>query len=818
MMSGFLILGCTTTQATQKAADSAATATAANKPSDDKNGMKPYKEVVKDEMESDEGLFTVHRDGQTLLYEIPNDLLEKELLLVSRISRTADDIGYGGEKSNTQVVRWQRHDDNVLLRIVSYENVADEDEPIYQAVLNSNFEPIIKSFAIKALNEDSSGVVIDVSALFTDDVPNLGLQKSRRDRFKVRRLDKTRSFINSVKSYPKNIEVKHVLTYEATEPPSNGSTGVISLEMNQSMIMLPEDPMQPRLCDERVGFFSVRLTDYGRDAQKAEQRCYVTRWRLEPKDPEAYARGELVEPVKPIVYYIDPATPEKWRPYLKEGVDDWNRAFEEAGFKNAIMAKDPPTPEEDPEFSPEDARYSVIRYFSSPVQNAYGPHVHDPRTGEILESDIGWFHNVMNLLRNWYFVQTAAINPEARSVKFKDEIMGRLIRFVSAHEVGHTLGFPHNWGSSVAYPVDSLRSPTFTDEMGTAPSIMDYARFNYVAQPGDGVTNLMPDIGIYDKWVTKWGYSWLPDADTPDEAQKMLNEWVVERADDPLYFYGRQGPRIDPRSQNEDLGDDAVKASNYGVDNLKVILDNLVDWTAEDAKNYDDLEELYNNVAGQWNRYIGHVARNVGGFYENFKTYDQDGPVYEVVPEERQRESMAWLNEQVFKTPDWLIEGEVLRRIEGVGSQDRLRRYQVGAVNTLLDPQRLARMMEAEVMMGNDTYTCSEMLADLRAGIWTELGSRASIDPFRRNLQRGYLERLEMLMTQEAPPFPSFFASYGFTNIDVSQSDIRAYVRGELETIKRDANRAVSRGISDSMTRLHLRDVVARIDDILDTD
>ena len=781
------------------------------------NGIKAYSEVITDEAVSDSGLFNVHQIDDKLYYEIPHTLLDTEVLLVSRIAATANNIGYGGMKANTQVLRWQRQHKNILLRVVSYENVADEGKPIYQAVRNSNFEPIVKSFKIEAFNDDSTASVIEVTSLFTDDVPTLGLQKSQRDRFKVRRLDKSRTFVSSAKSFPQNIEVKHVLSYEASEPPSNGSSATISLEMNQSMILLPEDPMRPRLCDKRVGFFSVSMTDYGRDAQKAERRCYVTRWRLEPSDPAAYARGELVEPVKPIVYYIDPATPVKWRPYLKQGVEDWNRAFEEAGFKNAIMAKDPPTPEEDPEFSPEDVRYSVIRYFSSDIQNAFGPHVHDPRTGEILESDIGWFHNVMNLLRNWFFIQTAAINPEARGVKFKDEVMGRLIRFVSAHEVGHTLGLPHNWGSSVAYPVDSLRSPTFTATRGTAPSIMDYARFNYVAQPGDGVTNLMPDVGTYDKWAVKWGYTYLPNAASADAEREVLNQWVVERADDPNYFYGRQGPRIDPRSQNEDLGDDAVKASNYGVANLKVILDNLVEWTAEDAKEYDDLNELYGQVAGQWNRYIGHVARNIGGWYETFKTYDQEGSVYETVPAEHQRAAMQWLNDQVFTTPEWMLNQDVLRRIEGVGAVERIRRYQVGAVNTLLDPQRLSRMMEAEVMAGEDTYTCADMLTDLREGIWSELARGEAIGPFRRNLQRGYLERLEWLMTEEAPPVPSFFASFGLTNVDVSQSDIRAYVRGELATLKRDARRAETR-TRDRMTRLHLQDVQVRIDDILDPD
>ncbi|MFT4606064.1 MAG: hypothetical protein ACI9W4_002810 [Rhodothermales bacterium] len=812
----FFLAGCSTFQKA-KNADSSATAAAdaASKAESDKDddGPKAFSEVIKEDFKSDEGLFNVYRDDQTLYYEIPDSLLGRELLLVTRIAKTADNIGYGGEKANTQVIRWVRVDDKILLRSVSHQNVATEDEPIYQAVVNSNFEPIIQAFDIEAYSKDTTGVVIDVSDLFTTDIPSLGLQRGRRTRYQVRRVDGDRTYITSAASYPKNVEVRHVLTYEASAPPSSSSTGAISLEMAQSMLELPRDPMTPRLCDDRVGFFSVSTTDYSREEQKAQTRCYITRWRLEPKDKAAYARGELVEPIKPIVYYIDPATPQKWRPFLKQGVNDWNRAFEAAGFKNAIMGMDPPTKEEDPEFSPEDSRYSVIRYFASDVQNAYGPHVHDPRSGEILESDIGWYHNVMSLLRNWFFVQTAAVNPEARKVNFDDEVMGQLIRFVSAHEVGHTLGFPHNMGNSYGYPVDSLRSPTFTATHGTAPSIMDYARFNYIAQPGDGVTSFYPNLGEYDDWAAKWGYSWT--GTDPDQEKKDLNAWVVERADDPRFFYGRSGP-IDPRSQTEDLGDDAVYASDLGIENLKLILGNLVEWTAGDAKDYGDLQELYNNVTGQWNRYVGHVSTWVGGMLSTPKTYDQDGPVHEMASEERQRAAMDWLDRQVFTTPEWMLDMDVLRRVEGAGAIDRVRGYQTRAVNRLLDVQRLARMMEAELVL-DDTYTVGEMFSDLRGSVWSELGSGESITVFRRNLQRAHIARLEYLMENEAPPVPSFFASFGYVGVSISQSDIRAYVRGELSEINRDVGRALTR-TRDATTRLHLRDIEARIESVLDSD
>jgi hypothetical protein len=771
--------------------------------------IKKFGDVIKSSAEKDEGLFNVFKQEDKYYYEIPNDMLGREMLLLSRIAKTADGIGYGGEVLNNQTVRWERNDKKVLLRVVSFNNVADESLPIAQAVRNSNFEPIVMSFDIQAYNRDTTGVVIDVTSLFSTDVPTLGLQDNRRRQYQVRRLDPSRSFITSVRSFPRNIEARKVLTYDAGSPPSNSSTGAISLEINHSMYLLPDNPMQTREMDERVGYFAMGQTDYGSDQQFIDRKNYIVRWRLEPKDPAAYLRGELVEPVEPIIFYIDPATPEKWRKWLAQGVDDWQVAFEAAGFKNAIYAKMPPTPEEDPEFSPEDARYTMIRYFASPIQNAYGPHVRDPRTGQILTTSIGWYHNVMQLLRNWFFVQTAASNPAARGVEFDDEVMGELIRFVSAHEVGHTLGLPHNFGNSFAYPVDSLRSPTFTANHGTAPSIMDYARFNYIAQPGDGVTNFYPRVGEYDQWNVKWGYTWFGDMPI-EEQKKVLNQWVVERADDHRFFYGRQtGNPIDPRSQSEDLGDDAMYASELGLKNLEVITNNLMEWVGEEGRNFEQLNELYTQILGQWSRYMGHVTSNVGGVYEDHKTFDQAGAVYTAVPRNIQKRAMTFLDTHAFSAPTWQFNNEILSRVNQATVVESFRARQAAVLTRLTEPARIARLIDYE-RRESGTYGSIEFMDDVRNSIWKELRGTGAINVHRRALQRAYIDRMENLMTQEMP-------SGGFmgpATVNVGQSDIRPLVREQLQTLQREVTRANGR-ISDRATKAHLVDVAARIDNIL---
>ncbi len=813
LLSAATALSC----ATKKPIVPATTGAAANPPAaaGKKDAIKKFGDVITSKAVMHKGLFTVYKDEGKYYYEIPDSILNREMLVVTRFVKTPSGLAsfgqqYGGEQINDQVWKWQRHDKQVFIRVPSYSVIADSTSDMYRSVKNSNLDAVLASFDIKAFNKDTTGVIVDVTDFYNGDIAAISLSDGIRKIYKISGVDNSRSYIDTIKTFPINTEVHTLKTFRAGESPTDNTNASITFELNTSMVLLPKTPMKPRLLDKRVGYFGQTQTDYGTDAQKAQVTAYIHRWRLEPKDEAAYNRGELVEPKKQIVFYIDPATPKKWVPFLIQGVNDWQKAFEAAGFKNAIVAKEAPSAKENPDFSTEDARYSVIRYFASDVENAYGPHVSDPRSGEILESHIGWYHNVMELLRNWYFIQTAAANPAARTAKFTDAQMGELIRFVSSHEVGHTLGLPHNFGSSYAYSVDSLRSKSFTDKHGTAPSIMDYARFNYIAQPGDGVTHFYPQIGEYDNWAIKYGYSWFAGNKKATEEKELLNVWIKEKAGNPLYYFGRQGTSIDPRLQNEDLGDNAMKASTYGIENLKRILPNIEKWTFEKGEPYSNLEELYNEVLFQYYRYMGHVTTNIGGMNENFKTYDQQGAVYDFIKKNLQRDAVLFLNKQIFASPLWLVNGNAISKFDNGVILNRIKAMQVSVLNNVVNPSRLARMYDNAEKNGNSAYSVVELLTDLRSGIF----ENGRPDAFKRNLQRAYIETLKNLLYEDFRGFPSAssaqLAYFGLTPINVAFSDIRPMVRAELKAI--DAN--LPKG-GDALTNAHYTDLRLRIKEAL---
>jgi ribosomal protein S18 acetylase RimI-like enzyme len=767
--------------------------------------IKSYSSVITEDFVTAKGLFTAHKSKSKdiIYFEIPDSILHRDIMVINRLLKSPGNSGmYPGEELDERTIQFEPGPDSTIrIRFDLVISQADSTDAIYKAVVNANLNPIVASFPIEAFGNGHRSYVINVTQFLKDKNfvnsigPNTQLAKS------INPASIKDNHIDYIHTYPINVEIGSTKNVDPKGNGPGGTADASTIETNTSFIELPAEPMRRRFFDPRVGYFADAYNAFSDNQQKSELRTFILRWRLEPReqDVEKWKRGELVEPKKPIVIYIDPATPKQWRPYLILGINDWQKAFEQAGFKNAIIGRE--WPEGDTTMHMDDARYSMLNYFPSEIENAYGPQVHDPRSGEIIQTHIGWYHNVMSLLHDWYQVQAGAVDPDARKPKFDDRLMGELIRFVSSHEVGHTLGLRHNFGSSSKTPVDSLRSKRYLDIHGHTASIMDYARFNYVAQPEDHIPerDLFPRIGEYDKWAIEWGYKFVGGKNA-DEDKLLLGSQVAPRiTQNPLLWFGDgETKKFDPRCQTEDLGDDAVKASTYGIKNLKRILPNLPQWTKEYDDLGDNLTNMYKQVQLQYFRYMSHVLKNVGGVHYDIKTDDQPGAALTLVPREMQQRTLSFFNSELFTTPLWLMNKQVLSRTSLPAEPNFIEDTQVKVLNSLMDVGKINQLLGEYKQFGNKSLPADDYIKTIHRYIWRELSAKGlvKIDSYRRNLQKSYFQNLLVIVSGKDEAN--------------AETDAGSMVRADLAVLKKEIRQALPR-VDDPLTLYHLQDLENRI-------
>ncbi|HEX6225404.1 MAG TPA: zinc-dependent metalloprotease [Chryseolinea sp.] len=764
-----------------------------------------YNNIIRSNAITRKGLFTVHKVDDNYYFEVPDSLLGRDILVVCRIAQGAAGIrpeytGYAGDQIGNTVIRFEKGPGSKLFlrRITFEENAGDSTDAMYSAVVRSNLQPLVSAFGIGAYSPNGRGSVIEITDYVNGDNDILFFSSASKKTMRVGGLVSNTSYIKDISSFPLNVEIRTIKTYRNTV-----TDNTFTMELNTSLVLLPKKPMRKRFADRRIGYFTERYTDYDANPQGVKVVSYIKRWRLEPKpgDMEKYMRGELVEPQKPILYYIDPATPKNWVPYLIQGVMDWQAAFEKAGFKNAILAKAAPTDQENPNWSLEDSRHSAIVYKPSSFANAAGPIITDPRSGEILESHINWYHNLMSILREWYMIQCGPLDRRAQKMQFDDKLMGQLIRSVASHEVGHSLGLTHNYAASSSVPVEKLRDRVWLEANGHTPSIMDYARFNYVAQPQDSVgeRGLISRIGIYDHWAIEWGYRIFPEARTAEAEIPAMNDWVVEKLQNEKLRFGSEFTSDDPRTQTEDIGDNAMKAGEYGIRNLQRVVPNLIKWTHQEHENYRSLAQMYNATINQFDYYLGHALAYVGGMYETIKSSDQPGPVYDVVPVELQWESMDFLTRHIFTTPTWLLDTAILTRI-GKSPTQIISRSQNMILSSLLGNNNLAKMSDAQIVYGKKAYPLINFIDDLDNAMWNELKTYDTISTYRRNLQQIYVDKLIDLVSP--------------ARSDKVLRDIPPIIINKLGEIQARIKRALPR-TKGAMTIYHLKFIENKINNAL---